>query len=107
EDNCAMMAALELIEYIENGNIKNSVNYPDADMNAAGTKICVLHKNIPAVITHLTAVLGEVGINIDNMVSKSKKDYAYTMLDAAGDISDDIIGKLAAVDSVIKIRVIK
>lgn len=106
EDNCAVMAALELIDYIENGNIKNSVNYPDAEMNAAGTKICVMHKNIPAVITHLTAVLGEVGINIDNMVSKSKKDYAYTMLDTAGTISDDIAGKLAAVDSVIKIRII-
>lgn len=107
EDNCAMMAALELIDYIENGNIKNSVNYPDADMNAAGTKICVLHKNIPDVISQLTSVLGDAKINIDNMVSKSKKDYAYTMLDAAGDINDGIIGKLAAVDSVIKIRVIK
>lgn len=107
EDNCAMMAALELIEYIENGNIKNSVNYPDAEMNAAGTKICVLHKNIPDVISQLTSVLGDAKINIDNMVSKSKKDYAYTMLDAAGNIGDDIVGKLSAVDSVIKIRVIK
>ncbi|MBD5140063.1 MAG: 3-phosphoglycerate dehydrogenase [Ruminococcus sp.] len=107
EDNCAMMAALELIDYIENGNIKNSVNYPDAEMNAAGTKICVLHKNIPDVISQLTSVLGDAKINIDNMVSKSKKDYAYTMLDTAGDINDDIVGKLAAVDSVIKIRVIK
>lgn len=107
EDNCAMMAALELIDYIENGNIKNSVNYPDAEMNAAGTKVCVMHKNIPAVISQLTKALGDAGINIDNMVSKSKKDYAYTMLDAAGDITDDIVNKLAAVDSVIKIRVIK
>lgn len=107
EDNCAMMAALELIEYIENGNIKNSVNYPDAEMNAVGTKICVLHKNIPDVISQLTSVLGDAKINIDNMVSKSKKDYAYTMLDVAGDINDDIVGKLASVDSVIKIRVIK
>ena len=107
EDNCAMMAALELIDYLENGNIKNSVNYPDAEMTAAGTKICVMHKNIPAVISQLTTALGDAGINIDNMVSKSKKDYAYTMLDAAGDIIGDIVSKLAAVDSVIKIRVIK
>lgn len=107
EDNCAMMAALELIDYMENGNIKNSVNYPDAEMNAAGTKICVMHKNIPSVISQLTAALGNAGINIDNMVSKSKKDYAYTMLDAAGDINGDIVSKLSAVDSVIKIRVIK
>ena len=107
EDNCAVMAANELVEYIENGNIINSVNFPNAEMNAAGTKICVLHKNIPDVISQLTSVLGDAKINIDNMVSKSKKDYAYTMLDAAGNIGDDIIGKLAAVDSVIKIRVIK
>ena len=66
-----------------------------------------MHKNIPAVISQLTTALGDAGINIDNMVSKSKKDYAYTMLDAAGDINGDIVSKLAAVDSVIKIRVIK
>lgn len=107
EDNCAKMAALELIDYIENGNIKNSVNYPNAEMNATGTKICVMHKNVPDVISKLTSVLGESGINIENMVSKSKKDYAYTMLDATGDISSDITNKLASVDKVIKIRVIK
>ncbi len=106
EDNCAMMAALELIEYIENGNIKNSVNYPDAEMNATGVKVCVMHKNVPDVISKLTSVLGDANININNMVSKSKRDYAYTMLDVA-DVNDDITAKLAAVDSVIKIRVIK
>lgn len=106
EDNCAMMAALELIDYIENGNIKNSVNYPDAEMNATGVKVCVMHKNVPDVISKLTSVMGDAGININNMVSKSKKDYAYTMLDTA-DINDDITTKLAAVENVIKIRVIK
>lgn len=106
EDNCAMMAALELIDYIEYGNIKNSVNYPDAEMNATGVKVCVMHKNVPDVISKLTSVLGDAGININNMVSKSKKDYAYTMLDTA-DINDDIVAKLADVDNVIKIRVIK
>lgn len=107
EDNCAMMAALELIDYIENGNIKNSVNYPDASMNAAGTKVCVMHKNVPAVISSLTTVFGSAGINIDNMLNKSKKDYAYTMLDVNGDVSDDVIEKIKAVDSVIRVRVIK
>ena len=106
EDNCAMMAALELIDYIENGNIKNSVNYPDAEMNATGVKVCVMHKNVPDVISKLTTVMGDAGININNMVSKSKKDYSYTMLDTA-DINDDIVSKLAGVDNVIKIRVIK
>lgn len=107
EDNCAMMAALELIDYIENGNIKNSVNLPDAEMNAAGTKICIIHKNVPAIISQLTTAFGNAGINIDNMLNKSKKEFAYTLIDAAGDISDDIIGKLTAVDGVIKVRVIK
>ena len=107
EDNCAEMAANELIEYLENGNIINSVNFPNAEMNAAGTKICILHKNIPDVISKITSVLGDVGLNIDNMVSKSKKEFAYMMLDVAGAVSDDIVSKLSAVDSVIKIRVIK
>ncbi len=107
EDNCAKMAALELIDYIENGNIKNSVNYPDASMNAVGTKICVMHKNVPAVISALTTALGDAGLNIDNMLNKSKKDYAYTLLDVAGDVSDDVVAKLSAVDTVIKVRVIK
>lgn len=107
EDNCAQMAALELIDYIENGNIKNSVNYPDAAMNAAGTKVCVMHKNVPAVISALTTALGEAGINIDNMLNKSKKDYAYTMLDVSGDVSDAVIEKIKAVDTVIRVRVIK
>lgn len=107
EDNCAKMAALELIDYIENGNIKNSVNYPDASMNAVGTKICVMHKNVPAVISALTTALGDAGLNIENMLNKSKKDYAYTLLDVAGDVSDDVVAKLFAVDTVIKVRVIK
>lgn len=107
EDNCAMMAALELIDYVENGNIKNSVNYPDASMNAVGTKICIMHKNVPAVISALTAALGDAGINIDNMLNKSKKDYAYTMIDTSADISDAVVEKLKAVDTVIKVRVIK
>jgi D-3-phosphoglycerate dehydrogenase len=106
EDNCAMMAALELIDFIENGNIRNSVNYPDAEMSASGTKICIMHKNIPAVISHITTALGNAGINIENMLNKSKKDYAYTMIDAAGAITDEIVSKLTAIDNIIKVRVI-
>ncbi len=106
EDNCAMMAALELIDFIENGNIRNSVNYPDAEMSASGTKICIMHKNIPAVISHITTALGDAGINIENMLNKSKKDYAYTMIDAAGTITDEIVSKLTAIDNIIKVRVI-
>ena len=107
EDNCAVMAASELIDYIENGNIRNSVNFPNAEMNAAGTKICVLHKNVPAVISEITTILGKASINIDNMITASKKDYAYTLIDAAGNISEDIAAKLSAAENVIKVRVIK
>ncbi|MBQ8979567.1 MAG: phosphoglycerate dehydrogenase [Oscillospiraceae bacterium] len=107
EDNCAVMAAKELVDYIENGNITNSVNFPNASMNAQGTKICVLHRNVPQVISAVTTILGQAGINIDNMVNASKKDYAYTLIDACGNIDDTIKEKLTAVDNVIRIRIIK
>ncbi len=107
EDNCAVMAVKELVDYIENGNITNSVNFPNASMNAQGTKICVLHRNVPSVISALTSILGQAGINIDNMVNTSKKDYACTLIDAAGDVDAAMEEKLKAVDNVLRIRVIK
>lgn len=107
EDNCAVMAAQELIDYIENGNIKNSVNLPNASMNAAGDKVCVIHKNVPALISAMTAAVGNAGLNIDNMVNASKKDYAYTIMDIAGDVTDDVAAAIKAIDGVIRVRVIK
>ncbi len=107
EDNCAVMAAQELIDYIENGNIKNSVNLPNASMNAAGTKICVIHKNVPTTIASITSAVGNEGINIENMVNASKKDFAYTMLDVTGDVPASVEGKINAVDGVIRVRIIK
>ncbi len=107
EDNCAVMAAQELIDYIENGNIKNSVNLPNASMNAAGDKVCVIHKNVPALISAMTAAVGNAGLNIDNMVNASKKDYAYTIMDVAGDVTDDVAAAIKAIDGVIRVRVIK
>ncbi|MBQ9111898.1 MAG: phosphoglycerate dehydrogenase [Oscillospiraceae bacterium] len=106
EDNCAIMAAKELIDYIENGNIKNSVNFPNAVMNANGTKLCILHKNVPAVISTITSELAAAGLNIDNMVNASKKDYAYTMVDVAGDVSAEVAAKFEAMENVIRVRVI-
>ncbi len=106
EDNCAVMAANELIDYIENGNIKNSVNLPNAEMNAVGTKICIIHKNIPAIISQITGAFGAANLNIENMLNKSKKDFAYTMIDVIGDIGD-IDAKIAEIDGVIRVRVIK
>lgn len=107
EDNCAVMAANELIDYIENGNITNSVNLPNASMNATGKKICIIHKNVPAIISQITSIISNDGINIENMLNKSKKDYAYTMIDASGkDVSDAVISEINAVDGIIKVRII-
>ncbi len=106
EDNCAVMAANELINYIENGNIRNSVNLPNAEMNAVGTKICIIHKNVPAIIGQITAIIGDANLNIENMLNKSKKDFAYTMIDVIGEVGD-IDAKIAAIDGVIRVRVIK
>ncbi len=106
EDNCAVMAAKELIDYIENGNIKNSVNFPNAVMNANGTKLCILHKNVPAIISSITSELAAAGLNIDNMVNASKKDYAYTMVDVAGEVTADVAAKFEAMENVIRVRVI-
>ncbi len=107
EDNCAVMAVREIADYIENGNIKNSVNLPNVEMAITGNaKICVIHKNVEGVLNNLTAPVSAAGMNIENMVSKSKKDYAYTCLDVKGDASG-IENALRAVSGVISVRVIK
>jgi D-3-phosphoglycerate dehydrogenase len=105
EDNCAKMASEELMAYIENGDIRNSVNYPNVSMVAAGTKVCVMHKNVPSVIASITTVLGNAGLNIDNMANSSKKDYAYTILDVAGEVKSDVIDKINKISGVIRTRV--
>lgn len=105
EDNCARMAAIELIDYLENGNIKNSVNLPEAVMaKSSMPRICIIHKNVKSIISQISTALCDV--NIENMLNKSKGDYAYTMLDMAAKVDDSITDKLSAIDGVIKIRVI-
>lgn len=106
EDNCAVMACKELVDYIENGNIKNSVNFANAEMNAVGQKICILHKNIPAVIAPLTQMVSEAGGNIENMVNASRKDFAYTMIDVTGADANAIADNMKTIDGVIRVRVI-
>jgi len=107
EENCAYMAALELRDYLEHGIIKNSVNFPNCDMPYTGrTRICVPHKNIPSVISAITTAVGKKNINIDNMMNKSRGDYAYTMLDVD---QGDLVGleaELMAVEGVISVRII-
>ena len=107
EDNCAIMAARELDDYLKNGNIKNSVNFPNVDMpRTTAARICVLHANVPAVLTKITAALAEEGLNIENMTNKSKGDNAYTMLDVSSTPSDAAVAHIAAVEGVMRVRVI-
>lgn len=107
EDNCAMMAASELADYLENGNIKNSVNFPNCTMDReAGTeRICILHKNVPNMLTQFSSVFAECGINIAHLTNKSKKDYAYTIMDVNGEIAG-LKDKIASLTDVMKVRVI-
>lgn len=109
EDNCAIMAVNQVMDYIENGNIKNSVNYPscDAGVCASESRIAVNHKNIPNMISQLTAVFSNKGINIDNMINKSKGDYAYSMFDIGTKATDEIVKELKEIDGVLKVRAIK
>lgn len=104
EDNCAVMAADELIEYIERGTIRNSVNFPNAELKKTGNAlVCVLHKNVPALISQITAAVSAKGANIENLVNKSKKDWAYTMLDVNGDVDAEAI---KAIDGVVGVRIL-
>ena len=109
EDNCAKMAAAEVKDFLENGNITHYVNFPDCDMGAKGEgeRITILHKNIPNMIGQFTALLAEKNMNIEVMTNKSRKEYAYTMLDVDGTVSEDVEAQLAAVEGVLKVRVIR
>ena len=107
EDNCAVMAAHELVDYLENGNIKNSVNFPNVSMPHTGdARVCVLHKNVPSIIAQVTAILSDAKINIENMVNASKKENAYSLFEVKGDLPCDIADKIAAVENVLRVRVI-
>lgn len=109
EDNCAIMAVKQVVDYIDNGNIKNSVNYPTCDMGICSNtaRVAINHKNIPDMLTRFTGVFSSKGINISDMISKSKGDWAYSMLDVSVVISDEIVEKLKAIDGVVRVRVIK
>lgn len=107
EDNCAAMAAKELIDYIENGNITNSVNLPEISMPRSSEKrICIIHKNIPNMLTSITSIVAENNVNIENMLNKSRGDYAYTMLDVSDINDDEIMSKIKAVEGIIRVRII-
>ncbi|PXV96069.1 D-3-phosphoglycerate dehydrogenase [Lachnotalea glycerini] len=109
EDNCAIMAVKEVRDYLENGNIKNSVNYPACDMGICENagRICINHKNIPNMIGQYTSKLAQFNLNISDMINKSKGDYAYTIIDTESQVNADVIKELASISGVLKIRVIK
>ena len=107
EDNCAEMAAKEIKDYLENGNITNSVNFPAAKMARTGdVRYCVLHKNVPSILQTILSFVSEQGANIENMENKSRKDYAYTIIDVTGATSD-LTSKIQDVEGVIRVRVLK
>ena len=109
EDNCAIMAANEIRNFIENGNIVNSVNYPrcDAGVCQYEGRVTVCHKNVPNMLTQFTAEFAKLGLNVPEMVSKSRGDYAYTVIDIDGKVSEEVKTALSAIDGVIKVRIVK
>ena len=107
EDNCAGMAAKELIDYIENGNIVNSVNLPEITMPRSGeNRVCVIHKNIPNMLTAITGIFAGDNVNIENLLNKSRGDYAYTMLDIGKADLSAVAEKISAIEGVIRVRII-
>ena len=109
EDNCAKMAVEELMDYLENGNIRNSVNYPNCDMGVcrAASRVAVLHLNVPNMIGQITGILASGNVNISDMTNKSRDKYAYTLLDLENPADEGMVEKLKAIKGVLRVRVIK
>lgn len=109
EDNCAKMAVSEIRDFMENGNIRNSVNYPncDAGVCSAEGRVTVAHKNVPNMLTQFTGLFAKDNVNIENMINKSRGDYAYTIFDVSSKVTEEVVNELKAIDGVIRVRVIK
>ena len=108
EENCAIMAAHELQDYLENGNITNSVNMPAVSMERSGeARICVIHHNIPNTLAQITSIVSGAGMNVENLANKSRKDYAYTMLDVNGKVADAMVEQIKGIEGVIRVRVMQ
>lgn len=107
EDNCAVMAADELRDFLENGNVKNSVNFPNVVMERSGAqRLCIVHRNIPAILANVTLQLSNDGVNVENMTNKSKGDYAYTIVDAGSVVDQKILNHIVNIPGVLRMRVI-
>ncbi len=107
EDKCAIMAAKELIEYLEKGNIKNSVNFPNVELPHTGdARICIMHRNVAGVLSKISTAVAAENINIENMVSRSRGNYAYTIVEIIGQVSKETLNELSAIEETIRIRII-
>jgi D-3-phosphoglycerate dehydrogenase len=108
EENCAVMAVKQLRDFLENGNIKNSVNLPNVEApRTHRTRVAIIHRNIPNVLSKILPAVSAGGINIDNMTNKSKNEYAYTLIDVDGDVTEESLTELKKVDGIIRVRIIK
>ena len=109
EDNCAVMAVEQIMDYLENGNIKNSVNFPNTDMGVCQTegRIAILHRNIPNMLTQFTSIFSKDNINITEMSNKTKGKYSYAIFDVESVVDEEAIKEIAAIDGVLKVRLIK
>ncbi len=108
EDNCAVKAVIQMKDYLENGNIVNSVNMPRCEQGiCTGPRIAIIHKNVSGMIGQFTQVIGNAGYNISNMTNKSRGDIAYTMIDVESSISDDLVKECEKIDGVIRVRVVR
>jgi len=107
EQNCAVMAADELKDYLENGNIRNSVNLPAVSQERSGVmRLCVIHRNIPAMLASITGLLSKDGANVENMSNKSRGDYAYTIVDLGSEVEREVVEDVRQLDGVIRVRVL-
>ncbi len=107
EANCALMAAEEMDDYLRNGNIKNSVNLPDLHLDRSGiARICIIHRNLPGMLTTLLPIFAKDQVNIENMTNKSRGEYAYSVFDLNTEVDDTVVAELKAVDGVLRVRVL-
>jgi len=107
EENCAFMAAQQLRDYLQNGNIVNSVNLPTLQQDCSGVaRLCIIHRNIPNMLASVTSLLSNGGVNVENMTNKSKGEYAYTVVDVNTEIGENIADKIRAIDGILRVRLI-
>ena len=109
EDNCAIMAAMQMQDYLDNGNITNSVNFPETNAGICGAeaRVAILHRNIPNMLSQITSFFGRNDLNIENLLNKAKGQYAYTLVDISHKMPDDTTERLREIEGVLRVRRVK